>query len=930
MNVIQHNNKRKTGKTPRKIRLVLTILFWGLLPFGTSAQSYYNNNGEIVLKINASEGQINKATTKIVRTAGDARSKTWLARKSAGPRSAADSVGKPDVIFKVKLPHAGLYYLRTYAIETGQPTGKTSHIGIQIDHQRVTRRIVFDSYHGAAQVAGKFHFTGQHQELKLWLPSGIQLAVVEFKEFIPPAVPEAVRNYTPGITPPASRPRLWVNHESLPVVRGRLTLGENKPEWEKVKAAALAPFRFDFQPDHEIFHREDVEKAAETKAFYYLMTGDKKVGSEAVTLMRNYLSVLEFGNITYGDITREVGRAIYTAALVYDWCYDLLDATSKKELFDQMHKLAIEMEIGWPPFDESLLNGHGNEAQLSRDLLAMSIAVYDEDPEPYRYTSYRILEQLVPMRKFEYQSPRHNQGVDYGAYRFGWEMHGVWLLYRMSGRTSFDDNIKNLPDYWLYMRLPDGYMLRDGDMFSIKNKGTQPGYWKHPQTMLLSYAYSNNPLIKGEFERQGGLPDNPVLYLLVNDPALKADHDLTKLPQTKDFGKVLGSMVARTGWDNTPSSNDVIAEIKGGGYNFGNHQHADAGAMQIFYKGIQMGDIGLYLSYGPPYDMEFNKRSISHSTMLVLDPDEQLLFRTKKHDGGSRFSQRFPLSPRETMSDPWYNYGSVVSSHFGPDAVKPAYSYFKADLTAAYTGKVSHFTREFCFLDLNRKDVPAVIILSDDIASSNADFTKYWQINTINTPDTTGSAIGLHNQLNGVTGKTHVRMLVPAPADRTLEIKSGKEANSTFGQQFDVKSDKPEASGHRIMVSPKGKNKQDRFLTVFQILSDNTQPLPVQFSESDGRYLLTFADRVVSMNASSDFAASAFKVSAPNDTTYQLILTGLQPGFWSVKAKNGAAPTNYDVKPGENTLYFTSAGGHFEVTPGRTRETQDVQPPARP
>lgn len=910
--------------------LGLSALLLSLLPLCAGAQSYYNNNGEIVLKINAWEGHINKATTRIVRTAKDKRSKTWIALKSANPRSAADSVGKPDVVFKVKLPHAGLYYLRTYATESGQPTGKASHIGIQIDNQRVTRRIVFDSYHGAAQVAGKFHFTGQNQEVKLWLPYGIQLAVVEFKEFIPPAVPEAVRNYQPGIKPPASRPRLWVNQESLPVVRARLTQGENKAAWEKVTASALAPFRFDFQADQEIFYREDVEKAAEAKAFYYLMTGDKKVGAEAVTLMTNYLSVLEFGNITYGDITREVGRSIYTAALVYDWCYDLLDAKQKKALFDPMHKLATEMEIGWPPFDESLLNGHGNEAQLSRDLLAMSIAVHDEDPEPYRYTSYRILEQLVPMRKFEYQSPRHNQGVDYGAYRFGWEMHAVWLLYRMSGQTSFDDNIKKLPEYWLYMRLPDGYMLRDGDMFSIKNKGSQPVYWKQPQTMLLSYAYSNNPLIKGEFERQGGLPDNPVLYLLVNDPALKADHDLTKLPHTKDFGPVLGSMIARTGWDNTLNSSDVIAEIKGGGYNFGNHQHADAGAMQIFYKGIQMGDIGLYLSYGPSYDMEFNKRSISHSTMLVLDPNEQLLFRTKRHDGGSRFSQRFPLSPQETVSDAWYNYGSVVSSHFGPDAIKPTYSYFKADLTAAYTQKVSHFTREFCFLNLNRKDVPAVIILSDDIASSNADFTKYWQINTLNVPDTTGSAITLHNQLNGITGRTHVNMLVPAPSARNLEIKSGKEANSTFGQQFDVKSDKPEANAHRIMVSPKNKNRQDRFLTVFQVLSDRTKPFPVQFSEHDGRYQLTFADRVVSTNASSGLAASAFKVTVPEDTNYQVVLTGLTSGFWSVKGNKDAPATNYDVKPGQNVIYFTSTGGVLEVTPGRSQEPRDAQPPPRP
>lgn len=926
---VLNSNKRMAGKARSKMWKGLAMAFLSMLSWCAKAQSYYNNNGQIVLKINASEGVINQATTKIVRTEKDPRSKTWAVLKNAGPRSAADSVEKPDVVFKVKLPHSGLYYLRTYAVESGQPTGKTAHIGIRIDDQRATRRIVFDSYHGAAQVAGKFYFTGQAQQVKIWLPAGIRLAVVEFKEFIPPAVPEVVKHYQPGITPPASHPRLWVNGESLPVVRGRLTRGENNAAWEKVRTAALAPFKFDFNPDREIFHREDVEKAAETKAFYYLMSGDKKAGLEAVMLMSNYLSVLEFGNITYGDITREVGRAIYTTALVYDWCYDLLDAKKRQELYTHMKKLAIEMEIGWPPFDESLLNGHGNEAQLSRDLLAMSIAVYDEDPEPFRYTSYRILEELVPMRKFEYQSPRHNQGVDYGAYRFGWEMHAAWLLHRMSGRTVFDDNIKKLPDYWLYMRLPDGYMLRDGDMFSIKGKGTQPVYWKQPQTMLLSYAYSNNALIKGEFERQGGLPDNPVLYLLLNDPALKADHDLTKLPQTKDFGKILGSVIARTGWDNTLNSNDVIAEIKGGGYNFGNHQHADAGAMQLFYKGIQMGDIGLYLSYGPPYDMEFNKRSISHSTMLVLDPNEQLLFRTKKHDGGSRFSQRFPLSPQETAGDPWYNYGSVVSSHFGPDPLRPSYSYFNADLTAAYTGKVSHFTREFCFLNLNRKDVPAVIVLSDDIETSSADFTKYWQINTIHAPDTTGPAISLHNHLNGITGRTHVNMFVPAPAARNVEIKSGKEANSTFGQQFNVTSDKPEANAHRIMISPKNKEKQQRFLTVFQMLSDTTKPLPVRFSESDGRYQLTFADRVVSMNAASDLTASAFKLAVPADTSYQVVLTGLKSGFWYVGSTDGTT-VNYDVKPGENTLYFISKGGEFEIRPGRSNQARDVLPPARP
>src|SRR5690606_8331676 len=142
---------------------------------------------------------------------------------------------------------------------------------------------------------------------------------------------------------------------------------------------------------------------------------------EAVSLMNDYLERVEFGNIL--DITREIGQAIYAGSLVYDWCHDLLSEQERENLYKNLMRLASDMECGWPPFGQSIITGHGAEAQINRDLLTMSIAIYDQDPEPYQYTSYVILENLVPMRNFEYQSPRFDQGVSYGAFRFGWEMH---------------------------------------------------------------------------------------------------------------------------------------------------------------------------------------------------------------------------------------------------------------------------------------------------------------------------------------------------------------------------------------------------------------------------------------------------------------------------------------------------------------------------
>lgn len=888
-------------------RLVL-ILLWLLLCNIVTAQQ---------LQWNVDKAVINRHTTELVKGPGRIR---WAALKK-NSASAIDSSHPPaDLTFRVSLPRAGTYEMITCAateqnLDSLVKIGKveTSHLKIQFPGQRPTQRIVFDSWNHAIQVAGKFDFSTPQQQLKIWLPKGIRLQYIAFRPYVPPAIPAAAQQYKPAIVPRAGRPRLWLNEESLPVIKTRLLTGENKAVWEKVKTTALRPFTFAFDPEKEVFYNAALEQAAESKAFYYLMTGDTAIGRQAVELITHYLTMLEFGNVKYGDITREVGRAIYTGALVYDWCYALLDQQAKQTLRYHMMRQAREMEIGWPPFDNSAMNGHGNEAQVNRDLLAMSIAIYDEDPLPYQYTSYIILEQLAPMRKFEYASPRHNQGVDYGAYRFGWEMHAAWLFRRMTGRPVFDDNIKKLPYWWLYMRLPDGSMLHDGDMFSVRAH-RKASYWKQPQTMLLCYAYASDPILKAEFEREGGLPDNPVLFLLVNDPALKPDTGLASLPLTKDYGNIIGSMVARTGWNNQPNSNDVIAQIKGGGYHFGNHQHADAGALEIYYHGMQLGHIGLYLSYGTPYDFNFNKRAVSHSMMLAVDPAEPLLFRTEANDGGSRFSQRFPVTPQETVTDPWFNYGTVASADYKPSShEQPGYSYFKADLTAAYSAKMRHYSRGFCFLDLGRDDVPAAIILTDDMTTAQASFKKYWQITALQQPEETSTGFILHNAVNGITGKTHVNMLLPAPENRQTEILSGDSATSTFGHPYAVSS----PAVYRVMVSPKTAQRQDRFLTVFQMARENAKPLPVSYYEAAQRYVITIGNRMVVVASGSGLIDTAFDLVVPGDRSYEVVMTGLAPGFWNIQDSNGKMVSTANIAAGKNAWSFHAKAGTYKISPGR-------------
>lgn len=847
--------------------------------------------------------------------------------KKALPGRSLDSIDIPDLEVPLGVK-PGLYILEAETMpvdiarlkaedRSGKLTVRAKFVNGDF---RPTYRIVYDIYKGGLQELGKFEIKSAKQTLKIWLPENMVLKRLYIRPYVAPVAPVTAENYRPKILPPAGHPRLWMNKETLPIVRERLKDSSHAQAWAQIKAVARTGDDLTFDPRKEMFYNDSLERIIEAKAFCYLMTDDKTVGEDAVRLALGYMSVLEFGNITYGDITREVGRAIYTASLVYDWCYPLMDANSRRQLRNDLMRLARDMEIGWPPFYglESIINGHGNESQVCRDLLSMSIAIYDEDPEPYKYTSYSVLEQLVPMRKFEYQSPRHNQGIDYGGYRFGWEMHAAWLYYRMLGYTVFDDNIKNMSDYWLYMRTPDGKMLRDGDMFNVKYSSSEDFYWKNPQTMLLCYAYSGNRLIKGEFVKQGGLRDNPLLFLLLDDPALNPDFDLSQLPLTKDFGPVLNSMVARTGWGTDKSAGDVIVELKGGGFHFGNHQHADAGALQIYHRGIQVGDLGLYLSYGSPYDFNFNKRSVAHSMVLVRDPQEPLLFRTKTNDGGTRFSQRFPRTVKEVLTDSWFQTGFVRASSTGTDPLRPSFSYFNVDITAAYSEKVKAYTKSMLFLNLGRDDVPAVVVLLDRIVSHRAGMKKYWQINTINKPRYENGKFVLSSRMDDKEGVTYVNMIKPAEDARTFEVFSGDSSTKVFEDYYPVKSVWPEAKGSRIMVSSKTDAALSEFATIFQITEKGAVELPVSVEERDSYFSLKIADKVIVLAKPDVFLDSVIEIDIPGEGDFEIICLGLKAGFWSIKDLGKGTSGNINILNGDHSVSWRTGSGRYLLSSERS------------
>ncbi len=840
----------------------------------------------------------------------------------AAPLPATDDVRTADLTFEIQAKRPGRYriWAATAVDSYGRSlipkwtrTSRDFSVRMWFDRGRPMHYSVFSPWLKGDEnrtLIGSFHLTGKPQRLHMQLPRGVLLMRLLVIASPPPPVPEAAVRYRPAIRPDMPHPRLWVNARVLPRLRENLRKPEHSGLYRTLKERALRPFSFAPEKTGTVLPDAALEQAAAEKAFVYLMEGDRAAGTGAVDLITRYFDRVEFGNML--DVTREIGSAIYAASLVYDWCYDLLAPEQRGALLRRMKTLASSMEVDWPPFREPIVNGHGNEWQMTRDLLAMSIAVYDEDPEPYRYLSYQVLEVLLPMRRFEYASPRHNQGTNYGYLRYGCDLHAAWLMERMAGRPVFDRNIFGVIDFWTYMRLPGKDILPCGD-------GRMDGiYWSYPLTTMLAQAGSRSAQVKGEMIRQKSLEKFPMMALLFNDPDLPPDESFDGMPLTREFGPVLGGMVARTGWDMSTGSGDVVAEIRGGGYNFGNHQHADAGALQLYFRGHQIVDLGQYRFYGTPYDFGFNKRSVAHSMMLIRDPEERFE-RSAVNDGGIRLNQRLPLTPQDAVEKPYFQHGKVLTASHGPDRMKPEYSFFSADLTSAYAPKTRRYVRSFLFWNLGSAERPATIILLDRVISAKAEWRKYCQFNTAGAPTAEGDGFRISNRNAGGEGVVHLLPALPEAKNRAVEILSGADATNVFGTK--LAPPKPQhwtSNGSRMMISPKLAAEDNLFVNVLQMTGPDEAPLPVRSFRDGDRLLVVVGDRAAILNDSGETfrSAVAWKLPPTGGGLYRLTATGLAPGRWRLAA-GGRPESIVSVEEGVNCAVFTVPAGEGRLTPER-------------
>jgi heparin/heparan-sulfate lyase len=760
------------------------------------------------------------------------------------------------------------------------------------------------------------------------------------------AMPANPYTNTPDVLPTGAHPRLFLGNSTdraailesrrlayLPANAGKTEFDRLRDSWDTLYKLAHDPVP---ATPTELKQCPTYANTIQAKALYYQLDGDSTLGNQAVAMMRTHFDACGYELDTSGKrvpmSARPAGDMITLSALVYDWCTPLVTEADTQLYLRRFLELA-PMEIGFPPERQGHLVGHGSEHQLMRDQLSAGIAFYEKEPRIYEIAAAKFFRDFVPARRdYLYKSGAFHQGPSYGQSRFTSDLFAGWIFRRMAGVDVFGDSGKDMLYNALHMRRPDGQLMRDGDTFD--GVYTSFGaYWFQPLPYMLAASYFKDPYLQAEYARQvavQGKGSDNLWRVLFSDVSVPAG--TKSLPWTTFYGEPAGYMVARTGAPVTKvdlASNLVVATMKVGHTNFANHQHLDAGHFQLYYKGGLAIDSGIYEGvlgtttpgYGSAHDKNYHKRTIAHNAMLVFQPGEKFAD-TPANDGGQRFVLHEPKSLEEldTWPEP-YHYGGNIRHKIGPDLKEPAFSYLKGDLHNAYTDKVANYQRSFVFLNLNRTDVPAALVVFDRIRSSQPSYRKSWLLHSVGEPivNAADRTITIERRDQGYNGKLVNRTLLPAqvlykkyglPGEEYLVPNTdGTEmVNYPIAPKYVRNSE--ETGPWRMEVSPSAPQESDVMLNVMQVMDANgtAVPVPVQLLQSNYFVGAHVANRVVLFGkGETDVGTGGYFLlpAGPVD----VLITDLQPGTWQLKKNGVLQAATYAVGNGDGTIYLPAQEG---------------------
>ena len=636
----------------------------------------------------------------------------------------------------------------------------------------------------------------------------------------------------PYITPPAEHPRVMFRQSDKQSIVNNFEHEENRRAYELWQRICKKDFRQFYDDIAAGKYNLMVCFMIESKAFEAWVEDDESKVRDVIDNTKKIVERYSIDRNVNLMLCRHTGHIVFVVSLVYDWLYKYLSEQEKLFFIEKCEQfLQAAMEVGYPPTKQRNTHSHSHEAQYLRDMLAFSIATYDERPDIYDFIVGRIINDLVPFYKFSFSCGLHNQGPAYGSYR---QVSALWaqlLFYQMSGQRIFDRCVENADSYH-YLTRADGESLRIGNDCNDDKGGGH--VVKHPFTIVnfFAAAASGNTNYKKDFldnyRDEVIMPTHygrdlyqdtcygeglysPVVHLVFN--LITPEFTPAPYEKARHFKYPAGTTIYKDEEKNT------TVYMKIGELWCEGHEHYDTGDFQIYHNGILASSSGAYYWYGCEHFYNYDTCTSSHNCLTIRDPEVKTLGQITEwgktfeliNDGGTRRPKPttdYNLEP--DLAAAWARdcqMAKVLSHTETEDEVQVV-----GDLTTAYAHTCDKVIRKMTFLP--KKGENGVFTVEDEVIAKSEEFIKCFHIHMMNEPDVDGNVITIIHK----GGKLRCTVLEPQNASITA-IGGGDMRFTTVG--IPVPSDKTEnreCGWGKVIISPTDKAKTHKFKVMMEIL----------------------------------------------------------------------------------------------------------------
>ncbi len=446
---------------------------------------------------------------------------------------------------------------------------------------------------------------------------------------------------------------------------------------------------------------KDYARSARVQAFRYVISGSDKDAKDAYEdLMKVETNFSEY----------EAVDVVVPSACAYDWIYNWLARPGNEALFaaatGKLRSLGhIAMSLG----NHGPFSNITSSAYRGGGLLHVGIALDDQEMVDMAYTYYR--DEMLKTSNLIGIDGGWGEGLAYMNEIYSKNMIlGAELLYtatagRLNLFTDANPFFSKYIPFTLFAIRPDFSYPHWSD---IENFSPQYNHDLRANLLPLTFRLHSGlgQYLLSKLEDSYGLQSvYEVLWKSDTPGVVKPESIYTDNRGHSSLFRGLGLAIMRTGF----AADETYVSFKASNW-LSSHVHADAGHFEIFKNGPLAIDSGSYDEWGSRHMHNYYARTVAHNTLTVFDPEEPSSdFSGYANDGGQRYWDHnvfdtYQEGVEGTAPGGIFHAAGIQSylSHY-------YFTYVSADLTDAYSNKVSNVCRQFFYFP-NAKDALIVII----------------------------------------------------------------------------------------------------------------------------------------------------------------------------------------------------------------------------